>query len=603
MTARVMARLRTVDRTVWLCAVPIALLAIAGWHRRWVTDDAFIDLRVVDNIAHGHGPVFNPGERVEAYTSPLWVAILWLLRSILPGVSLEWIAVVCGLACAVLGMIAAARGAWLLWRSAGRTGLGLPLGLLVVAGIAAMWDYTTSGLESGLVFAWLGVTFWVLARVLLDDAPPRPSGWRRALPRASPGWAAALIGCGVLVRPDLLVFSAAFLAALLAARLGRGRRTLLRLVLLAALLPVAYEIFRMGYFAVLEPNTALAKEAGSAEWVRGLRYLKDFVAPYVLFVPVLALAGLVLFELRSGPRPPRRAMLLGGAPLVGALLHVIFIVRVGGDFMHGRMLLPTLFGAVLPFAVVIPVVRGLRLAVGLAVVPWAILSVALLRPSYGDPLKPAAIDDERAFWVALSRNDHPVTLGDYRRTLVEQAGAALRRLAAAGSPGVVDLPPGAGVKPIDGGLRARVSPLVVADAGAIGIVGYAAGPQVRIVDQLGLADPLGSRTRIEALRLPTGVKPARVRAGHDKLLVREWLAARFGRHAVLGGPGPPLSGVRVAAARRALACGSVKSLLTAVDGPLTIDRFFSNMRASFRLDRMRFSPDPVKAARELCNPD
>ena len=46
------------------------------FQRRWISEDAFIDLRVVRNLLAGHGPVYNIGERVEAFTNPLWVALL-----------------------------------------------------------------------------------------------------------------------------------------------------------------------------------------------------------------------------------------------------------------------------------------------------------------------------------------------------------------------------------------------------------------------------------------------------------------------------------------------------------------------------------------------
>ena len=39
-------------------------------------DDAFISFRYAENFAAGHGLVFNPGERVEGYTTFLWVLIL-----------------------------------------------------------------------------------------------------------------------------------------------------------------------------------------------------------------------------------------------------------------------------------------------------------------------------------------------------------------------------------------------------------------------------------------------------------------------------------------------------------------------------------------------
>ena len=42
----------------------------------WIGDDAFITFRVVDNFVHGYGLTFNPDERVQAYTHPLWMLLL-----------------------------------------------------------------------------------------------------------------------------------------------------------------------------------------------------------------------------------------------------------------------------------------------------------------------------------------------------------------------------------------------------------------------------------------------------------------------------------------------------------------------------------------------
>ena len=39
-------------------------------------DDAMISMTYARNLAQGLGPVWNPGERVEGYTNPLWVVFL-----------------------------------------------------------------------------------------------------------------------------------------------------------------------------------------------------------------------------------------------------------------------------------------------------------------------------------------------------------------------------------------------------------------------------------------------------------------------------------------------------------------------------------------------
>ncbi len=44
-------------------------------------DDAMVSMRFAQNLAAGHGPIWNPGgERVEGYTNPLWMAYMALLH-------------------------------------------------------------------------------------------------------------------------------------------------------------------------------------------------------------------------------------------------------------------------------------------------------------------------------------------------------------------------------------------------------------------------------------------------------------------------------------------------------------------------------------------
>jgi hypothetical protein len=41
-------------------------------------DDAFISFRYAENLVEGRGLVFNPGERVEGFSNPLWTLLLTL---------------------------------------------------------------------------------------------------------------------------------------------------------------------------------------------------------------------------------------------------------------------------------------------------------------------------------------------------------------------------------------------------------------------------------------------------------------------------------------------------------------------------------------------
>src|SRR5712691_4850324 len=69
---------------LWIgLAVGIALLAIfarfwMSWQTRSLGEDALITLRYAENIAAGHGFVYNPGERVLGSTTPLYTLLLAL---------------------------------------------------------------------------------------------------------------------------------------------------------------------------------------------------------------------------------------------------------------------------------------------------------------------------------------------------------------------------------------------------------------------------------------------------------------------------------------------------------------------------------------------
>src|SRR5687767_7607829 len=69
------ARLRGRGADLLLAAL-LAFYAITALRAAWVGDDAFITLRTVDNCGRGYGLTWNTGERVQAYTHPLWMLLL-----------------------------------------------------------------------------------------------------------------------------------------------------------------------------------------------------------------------------------------------------------------------------------------------------------------------------------------------------------------------------------------------------------------------------------------------------------------------------------------------------------------------------------------------
>lgn len=84
---------------------------------------------------------------------------------------------------------------------------------------------------------------------------------------------------------------------------ARGWRRRALIVVTGGLLPVAYQIFRMGYYGLLVPGTALAKDAAGDKWPQGMIYLANFNRPYLLWAPAMLLLalGLLLYSTRTEP--------------------------------------------------------------------------------------------------------------------------------------------------------------------------------------------------------------------------------------------------------------------------------------------------------------
>ena len=105
----------------------------------------------------GAGPLAHAGERVEAFTGPLWLAILTVADLLAP-IDLEWMAVLLGIFFSAIGLGFATAGAVQFWRSDDHDDIFfVPAGALVLLGLFPVWLYVTSGMETGLAFGWLGV--------------------------------------------------------------------------------------------------------------------------------------------------------------------------------------------------------------------------------------------------------------------------------------------------------------------------------------------------------------------------------------------------------------------------------------------------------------
>ncbi len=296
-------------RLVEVLAVAIVLFE-GAWKFASYQDDAFICFRYAENFVHGQGLVFNPGEHVEGFTSPLWMLLLVVTTALHVSPLL---------AAGVLGTFSAAAVVILAAEDARRC--GPPGGFAALAPLSlATWIplllWAASGLETCLFTALLFGAFTCYRASVVAQ---RPAGVALGL----------LLAAAFLARPEGAL---AVLAIGGAVALRRNRRSAVLVLappLFAATLLVAA---RALYYHDVLPNPFYAKLGGTPRhYALGLQYVARFAvaAPLTWLIPALLV--------RRGWASVAGA----GASVVFLGLWVLNVIRTGGDyFLYFRFLVP-----------------------------------------------------------------------------------------------------------------------------------------------------------------------------------------------------------------------------------------------------------------------
>lgn len=208
------------DRRTGFLFLPVVLFLLLSLDYVWITEDAFITFQSVENFWQGFGPNFNRGLRVESFSHPLWFIILSVLR-VFGAEMLPVCAAVVGIVLSVSGVFFAIEAARKRWP--GSSGL-FPLGAIIIAVLPPFWQFSSSGLETGLTFFWIGFVSWSFGKML-----ECPSVWERRV--------YAILGLAPIIRPDLAVFVVPLLVLALwhSKAPQRGATHYLSLILIAAL--------------------------------------------------------------------------------------------------------------------------------------------------------------------------------------------------------------------------------------------------------------------------------------------------------------------------------------------------------------------------------
>lgn len=288
---------------------PLVLFGVLARLLAFVQDDAYIYFRYVANAVAGHGLVFNPGQHVEGFTSPSWLAILLLARLFTSDV----IAVARGVGLlfgATLIVLAFLFGRRFTAERPGGVGLATAL---VVAASPALAYWAGAGLETSLYCFLFGLCLWLF------------------LNRS--GLLAAGLAALLWTRPEGPLVMALLLVAEMIVEKSVPRYTT-RCAIIAALMWLPGLLFRYWYFHSWFPNPFYAKVPFDYEQlISGLGYGWELVRDYPYY-----LIGLIapVVRWRHGDDTTRSLWLV----TIGYALSVILI---GGDTLKvHRFFLPLL---------------------------------------------------------------------------------------------------------------------------------------------------------------------------------------------------------------------------------------------------------------------
>ena len=283
---------------------------IVFW-QSWTTDDAYHSYIMARHLAEGKGLVYNVGYRVTASTCPLLTLIQAGVYKILHNMIATGI---------IIGVICSSAAASVIFFKFCTKFRYAIFAFLAMTLSYSFMSFTTSGLENSLLFL-LGALF--LSCFFKKDEFNAKDLLILAVLLALLAMArmdSVLIFIPMIVTAYFFMTKESFIK-----RIGIGFLSLLPLIL--------WEVFAVFYYGFPFPNTFYAKLYSgypTAEYIsKGLTYLHlSYMFDILLLViPIFFLILLFIYK---------KTKLY--SLLAGMLLYLLYIIRIGGDFMVGRHL-------------------------------------------------------------------------------------------------------------------------------------------------------------------------------------------------------------------------------------------------------------------------
>jgi arabinofuranosyltransferase len=288
----------------------------------WICDDAYISFRYIKNLINGDGLTWNIGERVQAFTNPLYIFCIIPFYALTKNMYLSSIVLSVGLTMGAVFIGLTSKNK--------RNIPLLCLFIIILTCSKSFIDYSTSGLENPMTFFLVAIFY----RLYFSYEKPYESKSFLKLCLIASLISLNRIDSLILVIPPLVyVFFKKF----------KAKKIYLGIV---GFIPfIIWEIFSFIYYGFLIPNTAVAKLNNTTNisnvLLKGLRYIltTNLYGDYITIIVILIAICCGLFAFKKQCKYSFASL--------GVLLYVLYVVYVGGDYMIGRFLSAPFFLSVI----------------------------------------------------------------------------------------------------------------------------------------------------------------------------------------------------------------------------------------------------------------
>ncbi|TGN03494.1 hypothetical protein EHR06_03435 [Leptospira dzoumogneensis] len=426
----------------------IIFFCYLSYQHAWISDDAFISFRVVDNFANGYGLRWNIADRVQVFTNPLLVLLL-----LFPYIIWNDIASLSFITSFFFGI-----GTLLFLKKIARSKTSFLISVAFLFSSKAFFDYMYSGLENSLNYLIQAAFFYFFWKDYRSEKESK-------LPILT-----FLVSLAIISRMDfVLIFVIPSIYCFW--KEWKERRITQKTVtisFLASIPLILWFLFAAVYYGSLLPNTYYAKtnitDSLSQVFQQGFLYYYN----QIIWDPISLIFLPFVFVLTLFFKNKQNGLLIG---FLFSLPYLIYILLVGGDFMAGRFFtyVILMFGLVIANATEfgkkeVIGVAGLLLFYNLLFLPSPIHSMPKSPLDYVQNVDGDGIVDEKRYYFHRTGFQKRNELASLLKRLKEKSPIYT--------------------------VKERIPRI-----SNIGFIGFSLGPKYHIVDHWALPDPLLSRLK------------------------------------------------------------------------------------------------------------